>query len=41
MSDAHDLIELREWQESLRDVLKLSGPEQAKGILLAMQAEAQ
>ncbi len=41
MSDAHDQIELEEWQQSLRDVLKLSGPEQAKNIFLALQAEAQ
>lgn len=41
MSDAHDQIELQEWQQSLRDVLALSGPEQAKNILLALQAEAQ
>ncbi|MDF3128626.1 pyruvate dehydrogenase (acetyl-transferring), homodimeric type [Kiritimatiellaeota bacterium B1221] len=41
MSDAHDQIELQEWQQSLRDVLALSGPDQAKNILLALQAEAQ
>jgi pyruvate dehydrogenase E1 component len=41
MSDAHDQIELQEWQQSLRDVLALSGPEQAKNIFLALQAEAQ
>ena len=41
MSDAHDQIELQEWQQSLRDVLALSGPEQARNIMLALQAEAQ
>ncbi len=41
MSEAHDHIELQEWQQSLRDVLQLSGPEQAKAIMLALQAEAQ
>ncbi len=41
MSDAHDQIELQEWQQSLRDVLALSGPDQAKAIMLALQAEAQ
>jgi pyruvate dehydrogenase E1 component len=41
MIDAHDQIELQEWQQSLRDVLALSGPDQAKNILLALQAEAQ
>ena len=40
MSDAHDQVELREWQESLRDVLALSGPDQARNILTALQAEA-
>lgn len=41
MSDAHDQIELQEWQQSLRDVLALSGPDQARSIMLALQAEAQ
>jgi len=41
MSDAHDQIELQEWQQSLRDVLALSGPDQAREIMLALQAEAQ
>jgi pyruvate dehydrogenase E1 component len=40
MSDAHHTLEVLEWQQSLRDVLALSGPEQAKTILTALQAEA-
>lgn len=41
MSDAHDQIELQEWRQSLQDVLALSGPEQARNIMAALQAEAQ
>ena len=41
MSDAYDQIELQEWMQSLRDVMELSGPDQARNIMLALQSEAQ
>ena len=41
MSDAYEQIELQEWMQSLRDVLEISGSDQARNILLALQSEAQ